>query len=92
MALQPDFVLASTSINRLETVDALARLGIAVYTSDPHTIARNAGFFCADGGLMGAGKQGDAVVAGLRGRLGALRERLSDRPWPTCFSSYGKTR
>src|SRR4029077_12060990 len=38
VALHPDFVLAPTSINRRETVDALRRLGIAVYTSDPHTV------------------------------------------------------
>ena len=36
--LRPDLVLASASINREETVDALERLGIAVYTSDPHTV------------------------------------------------------
>ncbi|MGA8366626.1 MAG: helical backbone metal receptor, partial [Candidatus Acidiferrales bacterium] len=35
VALHPDLVLATTSINRRQTVDALARLGIAVYTSDP---------------------------------------------------------
>ena len=38
VALRPDLVLASTSINRVETVDALAQLGIAVYTTNPHTV------------------------------------------------------
>ena len=52
----PDLVLATTSINRRETVDALARLGIAVYTSDPHTVQkRNAGFDEKIATLAGAG-------------------------------------
>ncbi|HWW52072.1 MAG TPA: helical backbone metal receptor, partial [Verrucomicrobiae bacterium] len=38
VALHPDLVLATTSINRGETVDALGRLGIAVYTSDSRTV------------------------------------------------------
>ena len=44
VALHPDLVLATTSINRVETADALARLGIPVYTTDPQHSARNAGF------------------------------------------------
>jgi hypothetical protein len=31
-------VLATTSINRRATVDALERVGVAVYTTDPHTV------------------------------------------------------
>lgn len=38
VALHPDLVLATTSINRVDTADALKRLGIPVYTSDPHTV------------------------------------------------------
>ena len=38
VALHPDLVLATTSINRRETVEALARLGIPAYTTDPHTV------------------------------------------------------
>ena len=44
VALHPDLVLATTSINRLETADALKRLGIAVYTSRSAHGARNARF------------------------------------------------
>ena len=38
VALHPDLVLATTSINRVETADALAHLGIPVYTTDPPTV------------------------------------------------------
>src|SRR6266699_2556018 len=37
VALAPDVVLA-TAINRRETVDALARIGVPVYATDPHSV------------------------------------------------------
>src|SRR5712671_4429432 len=37
VALKPDLVLA-TAINRRETVDALARIGVPVYATDPHSV------------------------------------------------------
>ena len=79
-ALHPDLVLATTSINRLETAVALERLGIAVYTSDPHTVRGLLDSMERMAGLMGAGQQGADVVARLRERLAALQTRLADRP------------
>ena len=38
IALHPDLVLATTSINRPETADALAKIGVPVYTTDPQTV------------------------------------------------------
>ena len=82
VALRPDLVLATTSINREETADALARLGIAVYTTagDTQTMIEMLDSMAKTGGLMGAGPQGEAVVASLRARLDALHARLADRP------------
>src|SRR5262249_19653552 len=37
VALAPDMILA-TAINRRETVDALGRLGLPVYATDPHSV------------------------------------------------------
>ena len=37
-ALHPDLVLVTKSLNRLETVQQLDRLGIAAYATDPHTV------------------------------------------------------
>jgi iron complex transport system substrate-binding protein len=78
--LRPDLVLASASINREETVDAIERLGIAVYTSDPHTVRGMLDSVGRMGEVMGAGAQGREVVAQLRERLDAVHAKLADRP------------
>jgi len=80
VALHPDFVLATTSINRRETVDALRRLGIAVYTSNPRTVSGMLNSISQIGELTGAGERGAAVVARLGARLDALHTRLADLP------------
>ena len=38
VALHPDLVIATRSINRQTTVNSLQHLGIAVYATDPHTV------------------------------------------------------
>jgi iron complex transport system substrate-binding protein len=80
VVLRPDFVLATTSINRRETVDALRRLGIAVYTSDPHTVSGMLDSIAQIAELTGAGERGAVAVAQLRARLDALQTRLADLP------------
>jgi len=80
VALHPDLVLATTSINRRQTVDALARLGIAVYTSDPRTVRGILDSIARMADLMGATAQGAALAAQLQARLDALRARIKDRP------------
>jgi len=80
--LHPDLVLATTSINLVGTADALARLGIAVYTSDGEFRAV-LGILDSIGkmaDLMGAKNQGDELVARLRQRLDAMHARLRERP------------
>jgi iron complex transport system substrate-binding protein len=80
VALHPDLVLATTSINRRETVDALARLGVPVYTTDPHAVRGMVDSFGRIADLIGASQQGAALVAGLDARLDALHTNLSERP------------
>jgi iron complex transport system substrate-binding protein len=80
VALHPDLVLATTSINRIETVDSLARLGIPVYTSDPQTVWGMIDSTARIADLMGAGKQGAELAARLKQRLEELHSRLSDLP------------
>src|ERR1700684_2213992 len=80
VALHPDLVLATTSINRPETVDALARLGIAVYTSDPHTVRGMLDSVAGMADLMGASEQGAALVAQLQERLDAVHARIAELP------------
>ena len=66
VALHPDLVLATTSINRIETVDGLAKVGIAVYTTDPQTVRGMLESTARIAGLMGAEAQGAALVAKLQ--------------------------
>lgn len=80
VALHPDLVLASTTINRAETADALLRLGIPVYTSDPHTVRGMLDSIARMAALMGVPERGQALVADLRGRLDRVQARLADRP------------
>ncbi len=80
VALHPDLVLASTSINRRETVDALARLGIAVYASNPHTVSGMLESVRRMSELMGASAKGEALVVPLQARLDVLRMRLGELP------------
>ncbi len=85
VALHPDLVLASTSINRRETVDALARLGIAVYASNPHTVRGMLDSVRKMSELMGSSAAGEALVGPLQARLDDLRMRLSELPLAHVF-------
>jgi ABC-type Fe3+-hydroxamate transport system substrate-binding protein len=80
VALHPDLVLATTSINRAETADALLKIGVPVYTSDPHSITAMLGATAMMADLLGASEQGATLVAQLQKRLDALRAVLQDRP------------
>jgi iron complex transport system substrate-binding protein len=80
VALHPDLVLATTTINVPETADTLLKLGIAVYTSDPHTVRGVLDSIAQLGDLIGAKAQGETLQATLRARLDALQTRLSERP------------
>jgi iron complex transport system substrate-binding protein len=79
VALHPDLVLA-TAINRIDTIDALSRLGIPVYTTDPHTVLEMLQSTRQVAELMGATERGKAFADRLQGRLDDLHARLSDRP------------
>ncbi len=80
VALRPDLILASTTINRAETADALLRLGIPVYTSNPHTVRGMLDSIARMAALMGVPEQGQTLVADLRGRLDSLQARLAGCP------------
>jgi iron complex transport system substrate-binding protein len=80
IALHPDLVLATTSINRIETVEGLAKVGIAVYTTDPQTVRGMLESTAHIADVMGAEAQGTALVAKLQARLDALSARLADVP------------
>jgi iron complex transport system substrate-binding protein len=81
VALHPDLVLAAAnSANRRETVDALARLGVAVYATDPRTVRGMFESIEHVANLIGATQQGAALIVRLQARVDALQARLADVP------------
>jgi len=82
VALHPDLVLATDSINVIDTADSLQRLGIAVYTmaGDTRPVLAILDSMARLAELLGAEPQGTDLVGGLRHRLDALHARLEDRP------------
>jgi iron complex transport system substrate-binding protein len=78
--LHPDLVLATTSINRIDTADALKRLGISVYTTNPNTVRGMLDSTSHIADVIGVAQQGTEVVGKLQQRLDAVRARLNDRP------------
>jgi cobalamin transport system substrate-binding protein len=77
VALMPDLVLATKSINRRETVNALDRIGLPVYVTDPHSIEEMIASVEHLGSALGAEKSAALLAEDLRGRLSDLDRRLS---------------
>ena len=77
VALRPDLVLVTKSLNRLETVHALDGLGIPSYATDPHTVAEIVSSTERLAGVLGLQDAGAAVAADLERHLADLRQRLS---------------
>src|SRR5690348_480707 len=85
VAAKPDVVLA-TAVNTWETVNSLERLGIAVYTTDPHSITDMLRSITDIGGVIGAKDSAEALVKNLRARLDSLHAKLADtQPVPVLF-------
>lgn len=80
VALRPDLVLVAKTANRRETLDALDRLGIAAYATNPKSVEDVLDSTLRVADLIGAREQGETLVAGLRARLAALKQRLAGRP------------
>src|SRR5690348_18302871 len=79
VAAKPDVVLA-TAVNTWETVNSLERLGIAVYTTDPHSITEMLHSVTDIGNVIGANDSAKALVKSLRARLDSLHAKLADAP------------
>ncbi len=80
VGLKPDLVLATTTINRRETVDALERLGVPVYSTDPHSVEGLLAGIEHLASVIGIPQQGRELVGSLKSRLDALETALAERP------------
>jgi len=74
--LKPDVVLVIKSLNRLETVEQLERLGIATYSTDPHNLdgIRSSLYHLAD--VLGNPGAGAALDAELLRKQKLLEQKL----------------
>jgi iron complex transport system substrate-binding protein len=77
VALAPDVVLATKAINRRETVEALARIGVPVYVTDPHSVDDMIASVEHIGKVLHAEKNAAPLVEDLRGRLSNLDRRMA---------------
>lgn len=80
VALRPDLVLVTKSLNRLETVHALADLGIPSYATDPHSVQQIVSSTERLAGLLGASEAGVSLATDLDRRLTDLRQKLAAYP------------
>lgn len=97
-ALHPDLVLVTKSLNRLDTVRALADLGIPSYATDPHTVDDIISSTQRLAELLGAPDAGVAIAKDLERRLADTQQRIASLPqrrvlfvvWTEPLISIGK--
>lgn len=97
--LMPDLVLATKSINRRETVDALERIGLPVFVAGaPRSVEEMIASVEHIGSALGVEKSAAAVAGDLRVRLNDLDRRVSGTTprrvlfvvWPDPIISVGR--
>jgi cobalamin transport system substrate-binding protein len=79
-ALHPDLVLVTKNLNRLDTVEALAEIGIPSYATDPHTVEAIIASVARLSNLLGAPETGTTLAGDLERHVSALHERLAPLP------------
>jgi iron complex transport system substrate-binding protein len=97
-SLHPDLVLVTKGLNRLDTVNSLATLGIPSYTTDPHTIADILTSMKRLADLLGAAQAGDTLATEMRQQLAETQQRVAPYPprrvlyvvWPQPLISIGQ--
>ncbi len=77
VSLKPSLILATKSINRRETVDALAHIGLPVYVTDPHSVDAMIASVEHLGAVLHAEKAAAPLAGELRARLADLDRRLA---------------
>jgi iron complex transport system substrate-binding protein len=98
VSLKPDLILASKSINRRETVNALDKIGLPVYVTDPHSVDEMIASVEHIGGAMGVEDAAKEVTENLRARMadvdrnisGATQRRVLFVVWTDPLISVGR--
>src|ERR1051325_2829071 len=79
-SLHPDLVLATKSLNRLETIQSLDKLGISSYATDPHSVADIIASTKTLADVLGVPEAGASVAEEMQHHLADLQQRLADLP------------
>ena len=98
VSLHPDVVLVTKGINRLDTVNSLASLGIPSYSTDAHSVAEILTSTQRLADLMGAKQAGDILATAMRRELAETQGRVAPYPprrvlyvvWPQPLISIGQ--
>jgi cobalamin transport system substrate-binding protein len=80
VALHPDLVLVTKNLNRLETVQALADIGIPSYATDPHTVDAIIASTARLADLLGASDTGSLLAADLEHKISVLHDQIASTP------------
>lgn len=80
VSLHPDLVLVTKGFNRLETVRALANLGIPSYATDPHNVGEILTSTQRLAGILGASEAAIALTNDLQSRLDAIQRKIAGLP------------
>jgi iron complex transport system substrate-binding protein len=80
IAMKPDLIVVWRHGNSERQIDALRRLGVPLYHSEPRTLPAIADSLERLGQLMGTESVAQPTAAGLRQRLAALARQYANRP------------
>ena len=80
LSLHPDLVLQSGNMSRPEAVEALEKLGIAVFVIAPHGVEGIYQSITSLGRALNREESAKALVNGLRAREAAVRRQVSGKP------------
>jgi iron complex transport system substrate-binding protein len=99
VALRPDLVLVTKSLNLIETVHSLDGLGISSYGTDPHTVKEIISSTERLAGVLGVPEAGATLGADLERHVADLQQHLNGVPprrvlfivWADPLISVGKS-
>jgi iron complex transport system substrate-binding protein len=80
LALRPDIVFTATSANAQKTVEAIERLGIAVYVSSPKHLDQILTDVRRIADALGDAPSGERLAADLTKRVAAVHDRIAAAP------------
>lgn len=85
LAADPDLIIAWKTGNPTDDLERLAKFGIRIVYSDPHTPEDVAGEFRRFGQLTGLEQQAEQQAAKYLAKLDNIKQQYQDKPWVSAF-------